>query len=53
MANSDYIEKYKDIDEIRTNYYQIKDKYGKCQLITGIVNPLKCDNRQIASMTDQ
>lgn len=53
MSNAEYIEKYKDQDEVIKTYYQIKDRFGRNVDVTGIVNPLKVDNRQIASVTDQ
>ena len=50
--NRYYIEKYKDFDKIIKTYYQAKDKLGRTVNIDGIVNPLKIDNRQLASVTD-
>lgn len=50
--NKYYIEKYKDFDKIIKTYFQAKDKFGKIVNIDGIVNPLKIDNRQSASVTD-
>ena len=50
--NRYYIEKYKDFDKIIKTYYQVKDKLGRTVNIDGIVNPLKIDNRQLASVTD-
>lgn len=50
--NKYYIEKYQDFDKIIKTYFQAKDKFGKLINIDGIVNPLKVDNRQIASVTD-
>lgn len=50
--NKYYIEKYKDFDKIIKTYYQQKDLNGNMNDITGIVNPLKVDNRQLASVTD-
>lgn len=50
--NRYYIEKYKDFDKIIKTYYQAKDKLGKTVNIDGVVNPLKIDNRQLASVTD-
>ena len=47
-----YIEKYKDFDKIIKTYYQVKDVNGKLVNIDGIVNPLKIDNRQQCSVTD-
>lgn len=53
MSNKEYIDKYKNTDEIISTYYQLKDKLGRLVTIDGIVNPLKVDNRQLASVTDQ
>ncbi len=50
--NKYYIEKYKDFDKIIKTYFQAKDRFGKLINIDGIVNPLKIDNRQLASVTD-
>lgn len=50
--NRYYIEKYKDFDKIIKTYYQAKDKLGRIVNVDGIVNPLKIDNRQLASVTD-
>ncbi len=52
MSNKYYIEKYKDFDEIIKTYYNAKDSSGKYVNVDGIVNPLKVDNRQLASVTD-
>ena len=53
MSNAEYIEKYKDQDEIIRTWFQVKDRFGKRIDVKGIVNPLKIDNRQLASPTDQ
>jgi len=53
MSNREYIDKYKDDDEIIKTWFQVKDRSGKMVDIDGIVNPLKIDNRQMASVTDQ
>ena len=53
MSNQTYIEKYKDQDEIIRTYFQVRDRYGRLENIDGIVSPLKVDNRQLASPTDQ
>lgn len=53
MSNREYIEKYKDTDEIIKTYYAMRDRYGRNVNVDGIVNPLKIDNRQLASVTDQ
>ena len=50
-TNQFYIEKYKDIDEILKTYYQIKDNKTLIN-IDGVINPIKIDNRNIASVTD-
>ena len=47
-----YIEKYKDFDKIIKTYYQVKDVNGKFINVDGVVNPLKIDNRQQSSVTD-
>ena len=43
--NEKLIEKYKDYDKIIMTSYQVKDRNGKTIDLTGIVNPLKIDNR--------
>ena len=53
MSNQTYIEKYKDQDEIIRTYFQVRDRYGRLENVDGIVSPLKGDNRQLASPTDQ
>lgn len=53
MSNREYIEKYKDEDEIIKTWFQVRDRSGKAIDINGLVNPLKIDNRQSASVTDQ
>lgn len=53
MSNKYYIEKYKDFDDIIKTYYKAEDVNGKIVDIKGIVNPLKIDNRQQCSVTDQ
>jgi len=50
--NESLIEKYKDFDKIISTPYQAKDANGKLFDITGIVNPLKIDNRQQWSVID-
>jgi len=52
MSNADYIQKYKDTDEIIRTYFQARDRYGQLKNVDGIVSPLKIDNRQLASPTD-
>ena len=53
MSNKEYIEKYKDEDEVIKTWFQVRDRSGNTVDVTGIVNPLKVDNRQLASVTDQ
>lgn len=53
MSNKEYIDEYGKTDEIIRTWFQVKDRNGKNVDITGIVNPLKIDNRQIASVADQ
>ena len=53
MANAEYIEKYGNQDEIIKTWFQVKDGRGKTVNVDGVVNPLKIDNRQLASPTDQ
>ena len=50
--NEKLIEKYKDYDKIIMSSYQVKDRNGKTIDLTGIVNPLKIDNRQLCAPTD-
>lgn len=52
MGNAEYIEKYKNEDEIIRTYFQIRDRSGKLVNIDGIVNPIEIDNRQCASVVD-
>ena len=51
-SNKYYIEKYKDFDKIIKTYYQTKDNTGKIIDIDGRITPLKIDNRQMCSVTD-
>lgn len=53
MTNADYIEKYRDVDEVIGTYFQVRDRYGQLEDVKGVVSPLKVDNRQLASPTDQ
>ena len=54
MSNTKYyIEKYKDFDKIIKTYYQRPNIFGKMTIVDDVVNPLKIDNRQITSVTDQ
>ena len=50
--NQYLIEKYKDFDKIIATNFSMKDSTGKDILLDGIVVPLKIDNRQQCSMTD-
>ena len=45
MSNAEYINKYKDQDEIIRTWFQVKDRAGKVVDVNGLVNPLKIDNR--------
>lgn len=51
-VNERIIEKYKDFDKIIKTYYQAANHNGKLVNIDGVVNPLKCDNRQQCAPTD-
>lgn len=51
-SNKYYIEKYKDFDKVIATQYQKKDSNGIAVDIDGIVTPLKIDNRQLCSVTD-
>lgn len=46
------MQKYKDTDKIIATYYQVVDASRRLVNIDGIVNPLKIDNRQQCSVTD-
>lgn len=46
MTNQDYINAYKNETRIISDYYKFKDARGKICELSGIVNPLKIDNRQ-------
>lgn len=50
--NKFYIDKYKDFDKIIAEKYKVADISGKDIIIDGIVAPLKIDNRQQCSVTD-
>lgn len=52
MNNKYYIDKYKDFDKLIATMYQMKNSSGKLVDIDGIVTPLKIDNRQQCSVTD-
>ena len=51
MSNKEYIDKYAGEDEVIQTWYQVKDRSGNMSVIDGIVNPLRIDNRQLASVT--
>lgn len=51
MTNRDFIESYKSDKKIIADYYKFKDGAEKKD-ITGIVNPLHIDNRQLVSPID-
>lgn len=50
--NKYYIEQYKDFDTVLATMYQAKGANGMLVDIDGIVTPLKIDNRQMCSVTD-
>lgn len=50
--NEQLIEKYKDIDKVIMTSYQKIGRDGKLVDVTGIVNPLEIDNRQLCAPTD-
>ena len=51
LSNRELIEKYKSDDRIISDYYKINQN-GKLIDVTGIINPLKIDNRQLVSPID-
>jgi hypothetical protein len=51
MDNRDFINAYKGDIRIISDYYKI-DRDGSYVDITGIVNPLRIDNRQLCAPTD-
>jgi len=53
VSNAEYIEKYKGQDEIIRTWFQVRDRKGRVSDVKGLVNPLRVDNRQLASPTDQ
>lgn len=54
MNNGDYIKAYGGEDAIIADYYKFRDVLGVKRDITGVVNPLKIDNRQeFAPIDDQ
>lgn len=52
MTNQDFIDAYEKDDKIISDYYKWKNSNGKVVELTGIVNPLRIDNRQLMSPTD-
>lgn len=50
--NERLIEKYKDFDEVLASNYKFKGENGELIDLTGIINPLKIDNRQVCAPTD-
>lgn len=50
--NEKLINKYKNDKLIISTYYQLEDTKGNLITLDGIVNPLKIDNRQLMSPTD-
>lgn len=53
MDNRDFIDAYKGDIRIISDYYKIGREDGSSVDITGIVNPLRIDNRQLCAPTDQ
>lgn len=53
MDNRDFIDAYKGDTRIVSDYYKIGKNDGTTIDITGIVNPLRIDNRQLCAPTDQ
>ena len=52
MTNQDFIDAYEKDDKIISDYYRWKNSNGKTIELTGIINPLRIDNRQLMSPTD-
>lgn len=52
MTNDDYIKAYETEEKIITDFYKMKDSSGKLVDVTGIISPLKIDNRQLMAPTD-
>lgn len=52
MTNQDFIDAYEKDDKIISDYYHWKNSNGKTVELTGIINPLRIDNRQLMSPTD-
>ena len=53
MTNQGYINIYNSGDKIITDFYKVKDRLGRQVDVTGVVNPLKIDNRQVCAPIDQ
>lgn len=52
MDNQDFIDAYKKDDKIISDYYKLRDSKGKLIDLTGTICPLRIDNRQLMSPTD-
>jgi len=52
MNNQDFINAYKGDQKLISDYYKTRDKYGREIVLDGIISPLKIDNRQLMSPTD-
>ena len=52
MDNKDFIDAYKTDDKIISDYYKLRDNKGKLIDLTGTICPLRIDNRQLMSPTD-
>ena len=52
MDNKDFIDAYKTDDKIISDYYKLRDSKGKLIDLTGTICPLRIDNRQLMSPTD-
>ena len=52
MDNQDFINAYKKDDKIISDYYKLRDSKGKLIDLTGTICPLRIDNRQLMSPTD-
>lgn len=51
-TNQDFIDAYKGDDKIIADYYRWRQQDGKVVELKGIINPLRIDNRQLMSPTD-
>lgn len=52
MDNKDFIDAYKTDDKIISDYYKLRNNKGKLIDLTGTICPLRIDNRQLMSPTD-